>query len=493
MAPDERPSTGIPGPALQPPGTQPQPIEIKTGHHGLIWLALAVIIVLGLGVLLVLPKLVSGTTDRGADVAPVPQAAGSPQPAMVESASARSSAEQALQEFLHARARLELANVAVWGEPEWSRAVDGANRGNDLFSQRRFSTAAEAFSASTGLLHLLESERGQRLAAALDTGWRALQADDSATAMRFFEIAKALDAGSLDALDGIERARVRPDLLRLMADAEMARATGDLTQAQTAYREALALDAAYEPAASALRDVSEVINELAFRDAMSRALKALEAEQVETADKALQQAAAIKPDAQVVSFTQQELAQKRQSLWLAGQRQATSAAESNEDWSGAVAIYQKVLARMPQTAFALQGLAFAQDRERLHQQLDHYLQAPTRLYSDLPRENAEKLLASAANAPAAETRLADKIRRLQAMIVEATTPRTVVLKSDGLTSVQIYHVGRLGQFTNQQLELRPGTYTVVGSRPGYRDVRQTLTVKPGLEQQVLDIRCEETV
>ena len=79
------------------------------------------------------------------------------------------------------------------------------------------------------------------------------------------------------------------------------------------------------------------------------------------------------------------------------------------------------------------------------------------------------------------------------MIAEAQTPSTVTLNSDGLTSVQIYHVGRLGQFTSQQLELRPGTYTVVGSRPGYRDVRKTLTVKSGAQQQILDIRCEEAI
>jgi len=158
-----------------------------------------------------------------------------------------------------------------------------------------------------------------------------------------------------------------------------------------------------------------------------------------------------------------------------------------------VVIYRKVLARVPQVAFARQGVTFASDRERLHQQLDHYLQDPTRVYSDQPRANAEKLLASAANPPARETRLTEKVRRLQALINEATTPRTVTLKSDGLTSVQIYHVGRLGQFIDHQVELRPGTYTVVGSRPGYRDVRQTLTVKPGTEQPSMEIRCEETV
>lgn len=504
MTTDERPSTGVPGselrppgthaqPGLQPPGTHSQAIETRRGHHGLIWLALALVIVLGLVVLLVLPKLVSGTPDPQADTTAQQKAVEPPQSATQDSASSRSDAEQALQDFLQTRARLELANVAVWGEPEWSRAIEGADRGNHHFTQRQFSMAAEALTASSELLRLLESESTQRLAVALDSGWRALQHDDSASALAFFEIAKAIDDGSLDALDGLERARVRPDLLRLMAAGDIARSNNDLPGAQTAYLEAVALDGAYEPAVVALREVVEEIEEIAFRDAMSRALGALEAEQVETAEAALRQAAGLKPDAEVVRNTRQELAQTKQRLWLEGQRQAAAKAESREDWSAAVAIYRKVLARVPQAAFARQGVAFAVDRERLHQQLDHYLQDPARVYSDQPRANAEKLLASAANPPAAETGLAEKVRRLQAMIIEATTPRTVTLKSDGLTTVQIYHVGKLGQFISQQLELRPGTYTVVGSRPGYRDVRQTLTVKPGQEQPALDIRCEETV
>lgn len=498
MTPGELPPAGLPGPGLRPPGTNPQLIESQAGesqagHHGLIWLALAFVIILGLLVLLVLPNMVSGTADGGADKSTAQTANESSQSTLQESVSSRSDAEQALQDFLHTRARLELANVMIWGEPEWSRAVDGANRGNDLFAQRQFSTAAEAFSSSSELLLLLESERDQRLANALDAGWQALGADDSASALGFFEIAKAIDAGSLDALDGLEQARVRPDILRLMTAGDLALSTDDLRDAQATYLEAVALDAAYEPAQTALQSVSEEIKELAFRDAMSRVLSALEAEQIDTAEAALRQAASLKPGSEVVRNTQQELAQTRQSLWLASQRQAVKKAESNEDWAVVVATYRKVLARVPQAAFARQGLVFAEDRERLHQQLDHYLDDPTRIYSEQPRANAEKLLESAANPPAAETRLADKVLRLQAMIIEATTPRTITLQSDGLTTVKIYHVGQLGQFTRHQLELRPGTYTVVGSRPGYRDVRQTLTVKPGPQQQALDIRCEEKV
>ena len=493
MTPDEPSSAGIPEPGLQPPGTFGQAVESETRKNGLIWVALAFVIVLGLGVLLVLPKLVSGTADQQADVSQPQVAAEASKPPVQDSASARSDAEKALQDFLHTRARLELANVMVWGEPEWSQAVEGANRGNDHFSQRQFSMAAQAFQSSSELLHLLESESGQRLTAALESGWQALQVNDSDSAIGFFEIAKAIDAGSLQALEGLERARVRPDLLGLMTEGDIAHTNNDLPGAQVAYLAAVALDGAYESAETALHEVTEEITELAFRDAMSRALKALEAEQVQIADAALRQAVSLKPGSEVVRNTQQELMQTRQRLWLEDQRQVVEQLVSDENWTAAVSTYRKVLARTPQAAFARQGLGFAQDRERLHQQLDHYLQDPTRVYSDQPRANAEKLLVSAANPPPGEVRLKEKVRRLQVMITEAKTPRMVTLKSDGLTTVQIYHVGRLGQFISQQLELRPGTYTVVGSRPGYRDVRQTLTVKPGAEQPALDIRCEETV
>lgn len=493
MSPDERPSAGVPGPGLQPPGVQPHSIEKQQGGQRLIWIALAGVVLLGLAVLFVLPKLVSDPAEMEQLAESPPTSTVPETPVIQNTANSQADAEQALQEFLRTRARLELANVMVWGEPEWSQVIADADRGNDLFTQRQFAMAADLFTKATQTLLSLESGLDQRLASALDDGWQALQINDSVAASGFFEMAKAIDAGSLEALEGLERTRVRPALLQLMSAGEVAVSNDDLNDAQAAYLEAVALDGAYEPAQTALQTVNEELGERAFRDAMSRALTALEAEQIPAAETALREAASLKPDAQVVRNTQIELAQTKQRLWLESQRKAAAKAVGREDWSAALAVYRTVLARAPQAGFAKRGVEVAEDRERLHQQLDHYLQDPTRVYSDQPRANAEKLLKSAANPPAGEKRLADKIRRLQVLIQEAETPRAVTLNSDGLTTVKIYHVGHLGQFTRHQLELRPGTYTVVGSRPGYRDVRQTLTVKPGTEQQALDIRCEESV
>jgi hypothetical protein len=103
------------------------------------------------------------------------------------------------------------------------------------------------------------------------------------------------------------------------------------------------------------------------------------------------------------------------------------------------------------------------------------------------------LLSKIRAAPENEPKLAEKIKRLHILVGEARQPLPVELLSDGETEVTIYHIGRLGRFTTHQLELRPGTYTVVGVRPGFRDVRRVFSLKPGDKRTGIDIRCEERI
>ena len=86
-----------------------------------------------------------------------------------------------------------------------------------------------------------------------------------------------------------------------------------------------------------------------------------------------------------------------------------------------------------------------------------------------------------------------QIDSLAKVLAVATTPIRVELVSDNLTEVTVYRVGRLGRFTERSLDLRPGTYTVVGSRAGYRDVRRRLTVSPHQSSKPLEVRCEEEI
>ena len=485
--PATRPA-GSETPDLRPPGATPDPGAVATDRWRPVWLALIAVAVLALGVLFVLPQWVS---NRG-DSAPETNAGSPPEPA-IDPAAARAQAEQTLQGYLQLRARLELANTAAWGEPDWSQAAAEASAGDRQFAQRQFGVAAQTYGDARERLEKLADTREERLAAALDTGWQALAAEDGEAARMQFELVLAMEPDHAEARRGLERAGVRASVLEQLERGSAAEAEGRLEDARAAYQEAVQLDGEYRPARELLEQVTQQLAEDGFRAAMSRALVALDAGHLAAAGKALDVAASLKPDDATVNDTRLRLLQARQQVQLGGLRGQASVKVRGEDWPAAVQLYRKALAVDPRAGFAREGLAQAQERVTLHRQLDHYLADPDRLYSPEPLANAGQLLAAAGQAPAGEPRLAEKIAKLERLVSGARMALPVTLLSDGETEVSIYHVGRLGAFRVHRLELRPGTYTVTGSRPGYRDVRKTLSIRPGTTPTSLEIRCEEPV
>ena len=75
------------------------------------------------------------------------------------------------------------------------------------------------------------------------------------------------------------------------------------------------------------------------------------------------------------------------------------------------------------------------------------------------------------------------------LVAAAQTPVIITIESDNLTEIAVYKVGRLGRFSQHELKLRPGTYTVVGARDGYQDVRRKIIVKPGQQSLRVNVKC----
>jgi tetratricopeptide (TPR) repeat protein len=167
--------------------------------------------------------------------------------------------------------------------------------------------------------------------------------------------------------------------------------------------------------------------------------------------------------------------------------------ESEERWEEALAAYQRAAAIEPGVDFARRGAARAESMIRLHARLDGYLASPERLYSPRVREEAQQFLASLDREAAAGPRIAQERQRLDAALKRATTKVTVRLASDNATEVTLQRVGPLGRFQDREVALTPGTYTLVGSRPGYKDVRVELTVDPDAPAQQVFVACEERV
>lgn len=207
----------------------------------------------------------------------------------------------------------------------------------------------------------------------------------------------------------------------------------------------------------------------------------------------LTKAQELKPNAREVheALAQVEAAIRLQSL---GDLRARAAeADALEDWGKALDLYDAALALDRTLQFAVQGRERALQRMEIDRRLQFYLQKPEALEPDESLARAAEVLNRAEAIEPKGPRLNHQLEAFRQLLKETQTPIRVTLVSDSLTEVSVYKVGRLGRFAAQELLLRPGRYTVVGMREGYKDVRQEILVKPGGAALQVTIACREKV
>jgi len=178
---------------------------------------------------------------------------------------------------------------------------------------------------------------------------------------------------------------------------------------------------------------------------------------------------------------------------IAARLAAAQEAERAERWSQALGEYRKALDLDRNLLAARQGVERAEPRAMIDAELAALIDRPERLFSGDVRNSARVTLQRARAVPAPGPVLLRQVETVDRLLVAAETPLRVALTSDNLTDVTIYRVGRLGSFERRDVDLLPGRYTIVGVRPGYRDVRREVTLLPGRDAPAVVIRCEEPI
>jgi hypothetical protein len=93
----------------------------------------------------------------------------------------------------------------------------------------------------------------------------------------------------------------------------------------------------------------------------------------------------------------------------------------------------------------------------------------------------------------AAPRLTQQLAQLSTLLAGLDVEIRVEIISDNSTRVSIGRIGDLGVFSSRELSLRPGSYTIIGTRDGYRDVRRELRIEPGQRLAPLAIECTERI
>ena len=443
-----------------------------------------------------LPRYIEGTHEREPTAAAAPAAPATPAKPVLspeEEARLRAEAEQRLADLLEQENRLNAQGVAAWGGDNWQQYETLLRTGADALLGGDPQRAVADYTQANDLGEALLARGRQTVDGALAAGAAAFAAGNSALAIQQYDLVLGIDPGNAPATAGRERASRLPEVLAAMQRADDARARGDSTAALAAYREALALDPGWEPARRASAEVTAGVASAAFERAMSQAFAALAAEDFTAAGERFQAALALRPGSKEAA---DGLAQAEQGVQLdkiALTEARALAFERRELWDQAIAQYQGVLETDGDLVFAQTGLERARARAGLDAKLNNLIANPTLLFGDTVLADARKLLAEAGAVPEAGPRLTSQVRDLGRLVDLATTPIAVRIESDQLTDVTLYRVGALGQFAAKSVELRPGTYTAIGSRDGYRDVRRTFTVVPGRDLPSISVICNEPI
>ncbi|MEM6580997.1 MAG: hypothetical protein AAF699_06980 [Pseudomonadota bacterium] len=405
----------------------------------------------------------------------------------------RKEAQDVLAELLEVQETLEEKGVENWGKDEFDAVATLAKQGDELYRNREYEAAKEQYAQGLAQLKTLEAEMPAELARQLATAETALEDGDLAAANAALDIVDMIDPGNMQAAQLRQRVAVLPQLLELLENAAVAESQGDLPTAISQLEEAVALDPLHQRGASELARVVAAYNEQRFNEAMSEGYAALDANRFDTARSAFRRAAGIQQGSQEAALAIQEVEASATAFRLSSLQNRGDSDEQAERWQDAVEAYEQAQKIDPNILFAKEGLERSRDRARLDKQFRAAIGDPSRLSDVAVAKATEQMLQMARSISPKGPVLIQQIDELESLLQQANTPINVTIQSDMETDVVVYKVAKLGKFDQRQLELRPGSYTAVGSRLGYRDVRVDFEVQHGVDNLPVTIRCTETI
>lgn len=499
-------------PASGPATTEetPQPGKTSAARPGTAgsqkWVlpALAGLVLVAVLVFFWLPSLVDTRPvelDTPAGNGASPTVAARPKPAVEESspyndaqlARQRKAAQDVLEQLLEVQFALEEVGVTQWAEEAFVAAQAQATTADELYRQQEFEAATETYQAALDAMRAIESSIDQVFTDSLQAGLGALFSDQAEAAISALELATLLKPDDSEAQAALERARKLEPLLELLMAANAASDADDLDGARDILKEATALDPEHAGAAAQLASVERAITRRNFNRAMSAGYQALDEERFDEAERQFKAAQAILPSASEPAGAIEQTRTARTQAQIEAWRKRAVAAEEREDWPKAVAAYREILDIDSTVVFARNGLARSNTRVQIDQRIKQALSKPERLADERIYANTQALYRQALTLDQKGPLLKEQLLELGDLLEKAIIPIPVLLQSDEQTDVTVYKVAHLGTFRRQQLSLKPGIYTAVGVRKGYRDVRKKFTVDHEQQSMTVEIACTEPI
>jgi tetratricopeptide (TPR) repeat protein len=432
-------------------------------------------------------------TSAPAAVTPpaLPAVTRAPKPPVDPAALARLNTERA--DFQKRAAALAARGAASWDGAEFSAAQLQAAESSGAAAAGGIPIALRDMNRAEQLLASVANKAPLALAAELKAGDAALAAGNQQQATQAFMLARRVAPNSRRAADGARSARLLSGVLPLLSDAQRAESARNYSRAAQDFSQALALDPTNTAAKAGLARVNAAFGNDNYARAVGAGFAALGAGELTQARTDFQQALQVRPRDTEAAEGLQRVSAALQAGQFAALRQQAAALEADEHWRQAVAVYDTLLRENPSSTFARRARAQDEARAQLSDSLQVIINHPDELALPSVRDEAVALLQEVREQTPSGPVLQAQAERVAQLLPVLDRPVLLNLISDNATQVTIPSIGVFGAFDKREIRLKPGTYTVIGRRDGYREVEQEFTVEPGQQSVTITVTCSEPI
>ncbi|NRA84954.1 MAG: hypothetical protein HRU22_14645 [Gammaproteobacteria bacterium] len=405
----------------------------------------------------------------------------------------RRAAQDVLSQVLEQQSLLEDKRIERWAPQPFAYALKLAEVGDGFYRAQQFSVAMEHYHRALTQLTTLENRVTEVFAGYLTAGQKALAAQNSQQAKQQLTMALYLKPNDSDASFAFDRAIVLDQVLSLIKAGNILRDEQQLEAAKDKFSEANSLDPDSGVVTQLLATIDEAIEQRDYSAAMSKGYTDINRNRLVQAIGSFRLAQKISPQATAPqqAITQSKNLQMKHNIAQLMDR--ASQFEQQEQWLGAQQQYQKILGLDSSLMAAKLGQISSGAREAQQQQLNRIIEQPLRLSNDKIYQQAQLTYENALKTKQPGKYLASQISQVKKILSQVRLPVALRIESDSHTEITLFRVGSLGNFSTRELQLRPGRYTIVGSRDGYLDVRQQITLNPNSQLMTIVVRCSQKV
>ena len=412
--------------------------------------------------------------------------------AQLTQAQAQQTAQDQLARFVELQLQLEQSFTdSKWAAESLTKAKETALLGDTYFQNERYREAFSQYQSAGDELFATIERGNAAVAEALKRTNDGIDQLDQAASQQALSQARAFfpKQAPIDQLQArVDKLPEVSGLLRQALNLELAER---YAEALEIYKTVADLDPATRLLTERVAAAQVGLKKQRIRQLLGTGFRALEQSQFTNARSAFLAVLKEQPNNAAALGGIEQIGQLFDVAVIKEAESAAAKAMKAGDWNQAISAYQNILDLDKTIQIGIAGRTLALEHQRITDLINAIRSQPERLSSTKLFNDAERAVAEAKALPYQTPLFTQAIEQVRSLLKQYRDPVRVTLISDNAIEISLSNVGSLGPISERTLTLRPGKYTLRGSKDGCRDIYTEIVVLPDIAP--IEVFCAEVL